>query len=77
MHENQVYGKISKIAARIVGVMLSIAGLWVIFTKEISNEGTAFHAGLNAKGDVAVLFGVTLLAYGLYILYLSFRKNNK
>ena len=77
MHENEIYGKLSKIAARIIGFMLSISGLWVIFTKEIFNEGTAFHAGLNAKGDIAVLFGVTLLAYGLYILYLSFRKNNK
>ena len=70
-------GKLTKIGAIFLGLLCSIFGLWGIFAKEYSHEGSPLRRGLNAKGEEAVIIGSVVLIFGLYVLYLSFSNNKK
>ena len=70
-------GKLTKAGAIFLGVMCTIFGLWGIFAKEYSHEGSLLRRGLNAKGEEAVIIGSVVFVFGLYVLYLSFSNKNK
>ena len=67
-------GKLGKVGARILGILMAVFGLWGVLVQEYSHEGTPLRSGLNVSGEKAVIIGLVVLIYGLYILYLSFNR---
>ena len=67
-------GKLGKTSARILGIIMTLLGLSTLITQEFGHEGNRMHSSLNVSGDNAIIIGSVVLIYGIYILYVSFKK---
>ena len=56
----------------IFGCVCIALGLWYAITGEVDSEGTLVRSGMRINGTPAVMIGISVTAYGLYILYVCF-----
>ena len=54
------------------GCICTALGLWRVITGEYHTESNLVRSGMRIDGFPAVMIGIAVTAYGLYILYVCF-----